>query len=57
MDQKTIILRHVKSTKNKEVFDEVVDAGQAPTIEGLYLPKWAIGSPVPEGIEITLKPL
>ena len=56
MDITTITIYWQKSTKNKEVYAEVVPEGQAKGIDGFYIAKSLVGSPAPTAIELTFTP-
>jgi len=45
-----------KETKNTYRYDAAQD-GNPPTIDNLYVKKWALGDEAPAEIEVTVEPL
>jgi len=53
MQKQTIIFTFEKETKNTIRYQEQTD-GKPPVVGSLYVQKWALGTPVPEALQVTI---
>ena len=55
MEARTVTFKLERETKNTVRFEEVPESG-TPTIVGtLYVQKWCLDQPLPQGIKVTLE--
>ncbi len=54
MDAKVIGFKLERETKNTVRYEEET-AGQPPAVGTLYVQKWALGTPVPARLKLTLE--
>ncbi len=46
---------HEKSTKNTERYQEQPEPGKPPIIGTLYVQRWALGTPLPKTLKVTIE--